>query len=338
MSDIEQSPEGEGAEQAAELAATEADAALGDTAADPADTDLEADAEADDDSEVEPEDEADTEVEADLDEAVETSLDEDVDGEIIEEGDEDAAEQELAESALEASDTEATDSEATDSEASDSDATEAPAEEAAPAIDPVIAFKRQLRKLPGDWFVIHSYAGYENKVKANLETRAVTLGAEDKIFQVEVPVEEFTEVKNGQKKVANRKVLPGYVLVRMELDDESWGVVRNTPGVTGFVSATGGAGGAPTPLSLSDVAKFLAPKPEKKASASSDADQGFAPQSVEVEFAVGESVTVMDGPFATLPASISEVDPAAQKLKVLVSIFGRETPVELGFTQVEKID
>lgn len=219
-------------------------------------------------------------------------------------------------------------------------AAEAPTEPAAPTIDPIIAFKRQLRKLPGDWFVIHSYAGYENKVKANLETRAVTLGAEDKIFQVEVPIEEYTEVKNGQKKVANRKVLPGYVLVRMELDDESWGVVRNTPGVTGFVSATGGATGAPTPLSLSDVAKFLAPKPEKKASsgAGGEADGGLVPPTVEVEFEVGESVTVMDGPFATLPASISEVDPAAQKLKVLVSIFGRETPVELGFTQVEKID
>ncbi len=214
------------------------------------------------------------------------------------------------------------------------------AEPAAPGINPIVAFKRQLRKLPGDWFVIHSYAGYENKVKANLETRAVTLGAEDKIFQVEVPVEEYTEVKNGQKKTSNRKVLPGYVLVRMELDDESWGVVRNTPGVTGFVSATGGAAGTPTPLSLNDVAKFLAPKPEKKsaAAAGAEADGGLVPPTIEVEFEVGESVTVMDGPFATLPASISEVDPAAQKLKVLVSIFGRETPVELGFTQVEKID
>lgn len=224
-------------------------------------------------------------------------------------------------------------------EPGESDADDAPAEEA-PQLDPIVAFKRQLRKLPGDWFVIHSYAGYENKVKANLETRAVTLGAEDKIYQVEVPTEEYTEVKNGQKKTANRKVLPGYVLVRMELDDESWGVVRNTPGVTGFISATGGAAGAPTPLSLSDVAKFLAPKPEKRAAsaAAAEGEGGLIPQAVEVDFQVGESVTVMDGPFATLPASISEVDPAAQKLKVLVSIFGRETPVELGFNQVEKID
>lgn len=228
---------------------------------------------------------------------------------------------------------------ADESTADDAPAEDAPAEEA-PQLDPIVAFKRQLRKLPGDWFVVHSYAGYENKVKANLETRAVTLGAEDKIYQVEVPTEEYTEVKNGQKKTANRKVLPGYVLVRMELDDESWGVVRNTPGVTGFISATGGAAGAPTPLSLSDVAKFLAPKPEKKSAsaAAADGEGGLVPQAVEVDFQVGESVTVMDGPFATLPASISEVDPAAQKLKVLVSIFGRETPVELGFGQVEKID
>ncbi|WP_010541110.1 transcription termination/antitermination protein NusG [Dietzia alimentaria] len=287
MSDIDQSPEAEGVEQApaaAEQAETEADAVLGDTAADPTDAPV-------------------PPTEAEVADAVASVQD--------------------------------TSEEVTD----EADASvEADTEDAAPAINPIIAFKRQLRKLPGDWFVIHSYAGYENKVKANLETRAVTLGAEDKIFQVEVPIEEYTEVKNGQKKVANRKVLPGYVLVRMELDDESWGVVRNTPGVTGFVSATGGAAGAPTPLSLSDVAKFLAPKPEKKAPGSSDGEGGLVPPAVEVEFKVGESVTVMDGPFATLPASISEVDPAAQKLKVLVSIFGRETPVELGFTQVEKID
>ena len=312
MSDIEQSPEAEGVEQApaaAEQAETEADAVLGDTAADPTDasvppTDAEAAGVAD--------------LSGDDDPTAGEPLEETVDG------DEADLEQVPAEGLAD---------EAAPSE-------DAPAEPAAPAIDPVIAFKRQLRKLPGDWFVIHSYAGYENKVKANLETRAVTLGAEDKIYQVEVPVEEFTEVKNGQKKVSNRKVLPGYVLVRMELDDESWGVVRNTPGVTGFVSATGGASGTPTPLSLNDVAKFLAPKPEKKAAApgATDAEGGLAAPAIEVEFEVGESVTVMDGPFATLPASISEVDPAAQKLKVLVSIFGRETPVELGFNQVEKID
>ena len=303
MSDIDQSPGAEDAEQAAAEQAEDETVAAGAELDEDAATDAEP---------TEP-----------------TEIDEDVEGDIVEEGDEDVAEAELDESALQ-----------TDDVSDDAPAEESPAEPATPAIDPVIAFKRQLRKLPGDWFVIHSYAGYENKVKANLETRAVTLGAEDKIFQVEVPVEEYTEVKNGQKKTANRKVLPGYVLVRMELDDESWGVVRNTPGVTGFVSATGGQGGSPTPLSLSDVAKFLAPKPEKKAAAAgvADGDAGMVPQNVEVEFEVGESVTVMDGPFATLPASISEVDPAAQKLKVLVSIFGRETPVELGFNQVEKID
>lgn len=305
MSDIDQSPGAEDAEHAAAEHAA-AEQAEDETVA--------AGAELDEDAATD---------------AEPTEIDEDVEGDIVEEGDEDVAEAELDESALQ-----------TDDVSDDAPAEESPAEPATPAIDPVIAFKRQLRKLPGDWFVIHSYAGYENKVKANLETRAVTLGAEDKIFQVEVPVEEYTEVKNGQKKTANRKVLPGYVLVRMELDDESWGVVRNTPGVTGFVSATGGQGGSPTPLSLSDVAKFLAPKPEKKAAAAgaTDGDAGMVPQNVEVEFEVGESVTVMDGPFATLPASISEVDPAAQKLKVLVSIFGRETPVELGFNQVEKID
>ena len=303
MSDIDQSPEADGVEEtpaAAEQAEIEADAVLGDTGADPSD------------AEVPPA--ADDETAGD-DAIDETAGDEGIVEEIVD-GDE------------------------ADLEGGDEAEAEAPAEPAAPTIDPIIAFKRQLRKLPGDWFVIHSYAGYENKVKANLETRAVTLGAEDKIFQVEVPIEEYTEVKNGQKKTANRKVLPGYVLVRMELDDESWGVVRNTPGVTGFVSATGGATGAPTPLSLSDVAKFLAPKPEKKAAAAgaAEGEGGLVAPAIEVEFEVGESVTVMDGPFATLPASISEVDPAAQKLKVLVSIFGRETPVELGFTQVEKID
>ena len=231
MSDIDQSPEAEGVEQApaaAEQAETEADAVLGDTAADPTDAPV-------------------PPTEAEVADAVASV--EDTSEEVTDEADA---------------------------------AVESDTEDAAPAINPIIAFKRQLRKLPGDWFVIHSYAGYENKVKANLETRAVTLGAEDKIFQVEVPIEEYTEVKNGQKKVANRKVLPGYVLVRMELDDESWGVVRNTPGVTGFVSATGGAAGAPTPLSLSDVAKFLAPKPEKKAPGSSDGEGGLVPPAVEV--------------------------------------------------------
>ena len=214
---------------------------------------------------------------------------------------------------------------------------EAPAEEDE---DPAVALKKELRTKPGDWYVIHSYAGYENKVKANLETRVQNLDVGDYIFQVEVPTEEVTEIKNGQRKQVNRKVLPGYILVRMELNDESWGAVRNTPGVTGFVGATS----RPSPLSLDDVVKFLLPpaaakKPGKAAStAAAAAETGRLERTpIEVDFEVGESVTVMDGPFATLPASISEVNAEQQKLKVLVSIFGRETPVELTFNQVAKI-
>ncbi|OBG79663.1 transcription termination/antitermination protein NusG [Mycobacterium sp. NS-7484] len=226
---------------------------------------------------------------------------------------------------------------------------EAPAEEAADAApaaeedeDPAVALKKELRLKPGDWYVIHSYAGYENKVKANLETRVQNLDVGDYIFQVEVPTEEVTEIKNGQRKQVNRKVLPGYILVRMELNDESWGAVRNTPGVTGFVGATS----RPSPLSLDDVVKFLLPQGAAKKPAKSSAAAAAAGASTEatlerpeilVDFEVGESVTVMDGPFATLPASISEVNAEQQKLKVLVSIFGRETPVELTFNQVSKI-
>jgi transcriptional antiterminator NusG len=203
--------------------------------------------------------------------------------------------------------------------------------------DPVAALKAQLRLQPGDWYVVHSYAGYENKVKTNLETRVQTLDVEDFIFQVEVPTEEVTEIKNGQRKQVQRKVLPGYILVRMDLNDASWSAVRNTPGVTGFVGATS----RPSPLTLDEVVKFLLPRQEtpKKAKGAEKAgaeDFGGKP-AVEVDFEVGESVTVMDGPFATLPASISEVNVDAQKVKVLVSIFGRETPVELGFNQVSKI-
>ena len=214
---------------------------------------------------------------------------------------------------------------------------EAPAEDEDE--DPAVALKRELRAKPGDWYVIHSYAGYENKVKANLETRVQNLDVGDYIFQVEVPTEEVTEIKNGQRKQVNRKVLPGYILVRMELIDESWGAVRNTPGVTGFVGATS----RPSPLSLDDVVKFLLPPAAAKKPAKSTAGAGASAEAslerpeILVDFEVGESVTVMDGPFATLPASISEVNAEQQKLKVLVSIFGRETPVELAFHQVAKI-
>lgn len=222
-------------------------------------------------------------------------------------------------------------------ESADETAPEEPEDE-----DPAVALKKELRLKPGDWYVIHSYAGYENKVKANLETRVQNLDVGDYIFQVEVPTEEVTEIKNGQRKQVNRKVLPGYILVRMELNDESWGAVRNTPGVTGFVGATS----RPSPLSLDDVVKFLLPpaaakKPGKAAASTAAATSseagGIERPVIEVDFEVGESVTVMDGPFATLPASISEVNAEQQKLKVLVSIFGRETPVELTFNQVAKI-
>lgn len=206
-------------------------------------------------------------------------------------------------------------------------------------LDPATALKKELRAKPGDWYVIHSYAGYENKVKANLETRVQNLDVGDYIFQVEVPTEEVTEIKNGQRKQVNRKVLPGYILVRMDLTDDSWATVRNTPGVTGFVGATS----RPTALSLDDVVKFLLPQGAGKKTGKVAAGSGASTEAslerpeILVDFEVGESVTVMDGPFATLPASISEVNAEQQKLKVLVSIFGRETPVELTFNQVAKI-
>ncbi len=222
--------------------------------------------------------------------------------------------------------------------AEEAPAAEAPAEDAEEE-DPAVALKKDLRLRPGDWYVIHSYAGYENKVKANLETRVQNLDVGDYIFQVEVPTEEVTEIKNGQRKQVNRKVLPGYILVRMDLNDESWGAVRNTPGVTGFVGATS----RPSPLALDDVVKFLLPQGQPKKVAKSTSGAAASTEAtlerpeILVDFEVGESVTVMDGPFATLPASISEVNAEQQKLKVLVSIFGRETPVELTFNQVAKI-
>ena len=188
-------------------------------------------------------------------------------------------------------------------------------------------FERELRMLPGDWYVVHSYAGYENRVKTNLESRIQSLNMEDYIFQIEVPVHQVTEIKGGKRQQVSEKVLPGYILVRMELTDESWAVVRNTPGVTGFV----GLSSRPSPLQLGEVAGLLAPEPEP------GTKQAEAARPSTVEFEVGESVTVMDGPFATLPATVNEINSDTQKLKVLVSIFGRETPVELSFDQVTKI-
>ena len=185
-------------------------------------------------------------------------------------------------------------------------------------------FRAALRSAPGEWFVVHSYAGYEKKVKGNLVNRIQSLNMEDFIFQIEVPEEEVRELKNGAIKVVKRNVFPGYVLVRMELTDESWSCVRNTPGVTGFV----GNAHHPSPLTLAEVENILAPRPLKK---------GGKIEMKDVDYSIGESITVMDGPFATLPATISEIMPEQAKLKVLVSIFGRETPVELSFHQVQKI-
>ncbi len=195
-------------------------------------------------------------------------------------------------------------------------------------VDPVAQFKSELRLLPGDWYVVHSYAGYENRVRTNLESRTQSLNMEDFIFQIEVPTHEVTEIKGGKRQQVQEKVLPGYILVRMDLTDESWAAVRNTPGVTGFV----GLSSRPSPLSLDEVAVLLAPEPEEKV-----AKKAETLRAASVDFEVGQSVTVMDGPFATLPATVNEINPDTQKLKVLVSIFGRETPVELSFDQVSKI-
>jgi len=197
-----------------------------------------------------------------------------------------------------------------------------PAAEQTEDLDPAEELKRALQGLPGDWYVIHSYAGYENKVKANLESRISSLNVEDYIFQIEVPTEEVTEVKGGKRQQVVRKKLPGYLFVRMDLTDESWSAVRNTPGVTGFVGHTS----RPSPLTVDEVVKQLAPPKQRTVVATKS-----------VDFEVGESITVTDGPFATLPATINEVNLDSQKLKVLVSIFGRETPVELSFNQVAKL-
>lgn len=238
--------------------------------------------------------------------------------------------------AVDATESDVVDAAAPAPEPSDVDAaTEQAADEAVEVeLDPAEEFRKDLRALPGDWYVIHSYAGYEKRVKTNLETRAQSLNMEDYIFQIEVPMEEVVEYKNTQKKVVSRVRIPGYVLVRMDLTDESWGAVRHTPGVTGFVGHTH----QPVPLTLDEVYSMLAPSAVEapKAGTASGAKASAAP-AIQVDFEVGESVTVTDGPFENLPASISEINAESQKLKVLVSIFGRETPVELAFNQVAKI-
>ncbi|MER6607176.1 transcription termination/antitermination protein NusG [Streptomyces sp. NPDC000927] len=224
-----------------------------------------------------------------------------------------------------------------DDAAADADSDdESDAEEAAP-VDPVAALREELRGLPGEWYVIHTYAGYEKRVKANLEQRAVSLNVEDFIYQAEVPEEEIVQIKNGERKNVRQNKLPGYVLVRMDLTNESWGVVRNTPGVTGFV----GNAYDPYPLTLDEIVKMLAPEAEEKAAReAAEAEGKPAPaRKVEVQvldFEVGDSVTVTDGPFATLQATINEINADSKKVKGLVEIFGRETPVELSFDQIQK--
>ena len=215
--------------------------------------------------------------------------------------------------------------------AAPADADAAP--EATDAPDPIEAFKADLRMQDGDFYVIHSYSGHEKRVKQAIEHRIASLNMEDYIFQVEVPTEEVTEIKNGQRKTSVRTRFPGYVLVRMDLTDESWGTVRNTPGVTGFV----GHAHQPVPLSTDEVYSMLVPKKQESALLDSGSDSEESAPVIGVEFEVGESINVIDGPFATLPGTISEISAEAQKLHVLVSIFGRETPVELSFSQVQKI-
>jgi transcriptional antiterminator NusG len=260
-----------------------------------------------------------------------------------------SAEAEAADDAVAADETadgESVEDEAQDDESAEDETTEdATAEQAGeaeesepePELDPIEKLRQELRVLPGEWYVIHTYAGYENRVKTNLEQRAVSLNVEDYIFQAEVPQEEVVQIKNGDRKTIRQNKLPGYVLVRMDLTNESWGVVRNTPGVTGFV----GNAYDPYPLTLDEIVKMLAPEAEEKAAReAAEAEGKPAPQrKVEVQvldFEVGDSVTVTDGPFATLQATINEINADSKKVKGLVEIFGRETPVELSFDQIQK--
>lgn len=223
----------------------------------------------------------------------------------------------------------------------DEDASEAVAEAVAEEDEQAVSvealkeeFRAKLRRQPGDWFVIHTYAGYENRVKLNLETRIQTQDMDDFIYEIQVPMEEVVEVKNTQRKIVRRVRIPGYVLVRMELTDASWGVVRHTPGVTGFV----GNAHDPNPLTLDEVFSMLEHTVVDPTEQPSASKPGRAPiTEVKVDFEVGESVIVNDGPFETMPATISEIKLEAAQLVVLVSIFERETPVTLNFNQVTKI-
>ncbi|MFJ4160991.1 transcription termination/antitermination protein NusG [Microbacterium testaceum] len=218
-------------------------------------------------------------------------------------------------------------------------ATDVDADDTDEDADPYEAFRAELRSLPGKWFVIHSYAGFERKVKANIEQRKSTLEVEDDIYQVEVPMEDVVEIKNGQRKMVNRVRIPGYVLVRMDLNEDTWSVVRHTPGVTGFV----GNAHNPTPLRFEEAFNMLKSLVEVKESAPAKgaAAKGSATTArvipAEVDFETGETITIKEGSFAGLPGTISEIKPESGKLTVLVSLFERETPVELSFDQVTKM-
>ncbi|MBD8870749.1 transcription termination/antitermination protein NusG [Nocardioides sp. MJB4] len=244
---------------------------------------------------------------------------------------------EAAQDAEPAAEPEAADESGEEPEAGDQAGDEAGEEES----DALEEFRRALWAKPGDWYVVHTYSGMENRVKANLENRIISLNMEDYIHEIVVPIEEVAEIKNGQRKLVKRTVLPGYVLVRMDLTDESWAAVRHTPSVTGFV----GHSHQPVPLSMAEVEGMLAPAvvaaAEAEASAAgtpTGAAGGAAKKPVEVaDFDVSDSVMVVDGPFATLHATITEINAESQRVKALVEIFGRETPVELSFSQIQKV-
>jgi transcription termination/antitermination protein NusG len=217
---------------------------------------------------------------------------------------------------------------------------EEPVDEPAPAADALAEFRAALREKVGDWFVVHTYSGMENRVKANLENRITSLNMEDYIHEIVVPTEDVAEIKNGQRKLRTKPALPGYVLVRMDLTDESWAAVRHTPSVTGFV----GHSHQPVPLSLEEVENMLAPAVQAEAEAAAVAESGAAPTKTATrapvtvaDFDVSDSVMVVEGPFATLHATITEINVEAQRVKALVEIFGRETPVELSFSQIQKV-
>jgi transcriptional antiterminator NusG len=261
----------------------------------------------------------------DVDVAEQADVAVDIDDAVVEVADPDVAEAVVDDVAVDA-DEDVADEDVADEDVADEDVADEDVEDEA-------AFRARLRIQEGHWFVIHSYAGYENRVKANLQTRVSSLNMEPYIFDVQVPMETVTEIKNGQRKQVARVRMPGYVLVRMDLTDESWGAVRHTPGVTGFVGHTH----QPVPLSHDEIYTMLNPTFETPGDGSGEGGAAKASETSIVDFEVGESVTVMEGPFETLPATISEINPESQKLKVLVSIFGRETPVELSFSQVAKI-